>query len=136
MPVPALRSDGTLPPGIHQATLDEVLAAFHAVSVERQTLDNALKTAITLIKQKNLAQQIALDGSYITSKPDPEDIDMAVLTPGIFQMDGEQIYAAEGIDLALLDIQFAHDAPDFQQWIDFFSVARNFTPKGIILLTL
>ncbi|HEX6122059.1 MAG TPA: hypothetical protein VFY89_02810 [Ktedonobacterales bacterium] len=59
---------------------------------------------------------------------------MVVLTPGVYQLAGEQRYAAEGIDATLLDIQFAHDAADFQGWIAFFSTARDLTPKGVISL--
>jgi hypothetical protein len=57
---------------------------------------------------------------------------MVVLTSGVYQLAGEQRYAAEGIDTALLDIQFAHDAADFQGWIGFFSTARDLTPKAVI----
>jgi hypothetical protein len=82
-----------------------------------------------------MAQQIAVDGSYATDKATPGDIDLVVLTPGMYQLAGERRFAAEGIDLNLLDIQFAHDAADFQGWLGFFSLSRNGTPKGIIVLT-
>ena len=78
---------------------------------------------------------MALDGSYITNKQQPSDVDVVVLTPGVYQLAGEQRYSAEGIDTALLDIQFAHDEAAFQGWIAFFSMTRALTPKGIVLLT-
>lgn len=74
-------------------------------------------------------------GSYITRRSDPSDVVMAVLTPGVYQKAGEQKFTAEGIDLQLLDLCFAHDQADFQQWQVFFSLARAQQPKGIILLT-
>lgn len=135
MPLPALRADGTLPPGVHRATLDEVFAAFPALTLERRALNGVLSVCVATIKRLHLADRIVIDGSYISSKPDPEDIDMVVLTPGVYQMAGEQRFAAEGIDVQLLDIQFAHDASDFQGWLTFFSTARDLSPEGVVALT-
>jgi hypothetical protein len=135
MPLPALRADGTLPPGTHAATLAEVLAAFPATTLERQALNQALSQCVDTVRRLNLAHQIAVDGSYATDKATPGDIDLVVLTLGMYQLAGERRFAAEGIDLNLLDIQVAHDAADFQSWLGFFSLARNGTPKGIIVLT-
>lgn len=134
MTLPVLRADGTLPPGVHPASIAEVFARFPAVTPQRQDLNDALSFFVSTVQQKRLAEEIMLDGSYITSKPDPEDVDMAVLTPGIYQLAGEQRYAAEGIDMNLLDIQFAHDVADFQGWVTFFSTARDYTTKGVITL--
>lgn len=134
MPLPALRADGSLPPGVYHATLDEVFARFPAVTPQRQALNNALSFLMAIVQRLRLADEIILDGSYVTSKPDPEDVDIAVLTPGMYQLAGEQRYEAERIDMKLLDIQFAHDSADFQGWSVFFSTARDLTTKGIIAL--
>jgi hypothetical protein len=135
MSLPALRPDGTLPPGEHAATLADVLAAFPATTPERQALNQALTQCVETVRRLNLAQQIAVDGSYTSDKATPGDIDLVVLTPGMYQLAGERQFAAEGIDVNLLDIQFAHDAADFQGWLGFFSLSRAGTAKGIILLT-
>lgn len=135
MPLPALRANGTLPLGVHSATLDKLFAAFPGTTAKRLALNDALTRCVDTIKRLNLASQIAVDGSYITDKPDPEDIDMVVLTPDVYQMEGEQHFAAEGIDILLLDIQFARDIVEFDDWLAFFSIARNHAPKGVVLLT-
>jgi hypothetical protein len=134
MPLPVLRADGTLPPGIHRATLDEVFAAFPAVTPRRQALNDALGQCVATVKRRGLADDMGLDGSYTTSNPTPSDVDLVALTPGVYQLAGERRYAAEGIDVNLLDIQFAHDAPAFQGWLTFFSTARNGMTKGVIAL--
>ena len=135
MPLPALRADGTLPPGVYQASLDEVFAAFPATTPQRVALNNALAFCIATIQRLSLANQIALDGSYLTSKTDPGDVDLAVLMPGMYQLAGEQRFAAEGINVQLLDIQFAHNLLDFQGWLTFFSTARDGTSKGVVVVT-
>jgi hypothetical protein len=136
MPLPALRADGTFPPGIYQATLDEVFLAFPAKTPQRVLLSSALASCVAIVQRLTLADQIALDGSYLTSKPDPGDVDLAVLTPGMYQLAGEQRFAAEGVDMQLLDIQFAHSLADFQGWLAFFSTARDGTSKGVVTVTL
>ncbi len=114
----------------------EVLAAFPATTPERVALNDALADCVAILQRLSLADQIVLDGSYLTSKPDPGDVDMAALTPGIYQLAGEQRFAAEGINVQLLDIQFAHDLLNFQGWIAFFSMARDGTPKGVVTISV
>jgi len=135
MPLPALRPDGTLLPGEHSASLAEVLAAFPAITPERQALNQALVQCVETVRRLNLAQQIAVDGSYCTDKATPADIDLVVLTPGMYQLAGERRFASEGIDMNLLHIQFAHDTVDFHGWLGFFSMSRTGTAKGVIILT-
>jgi hypothetical protein len=134
MPIPPLRSNGLLPPGLYDAPLTEVFTFYPAISPERQTLNSALVHGMTVIWQNHLAQRIIIDGSYTTSKRNPNDIDMAVLTPGLYQIDGNQQFSAMGIDSMLLDIQFGHSIQDFDQWIDFFSRTRTGTLKGVVEL--
>jgi uncharacterized protein DUF6932 len=135
MPLSALRADGTFPPGVYQASLDEVFATFPTTTQKRVVLHNALAFCVATVERLALADQIALDGSYLTNKPDPGDVDLTVLTPGIYQLAGEQRFTAEGINLQLLDIQFAHDLVDFQGWITFFSTVCDGTSKGVVTVT-
>lgn len=135
MSLPALRSDGTLPPGEHASTLAEVFAAFPGNNAERRALGTALIRCVAIVRNLNLAQKIGVDGSYITDKEKPSDVDLVLLTPGMYQLAGERRFVAEGIDVNLLDIQFAHDAADFQGWLRFFSLSRTGAPKGVIVLT-
>jgi hypothetical protein len=134
VPIPPLRIDGTLPPGVFDATLDELFAAFPPISARRRMLNDALTDFIVTVKQLGFVQEIAIDGSFITAKREPDDVDLVVLTPGIYQLDGEPFLVAEGVDLLIMDVLFAHDQFDYQQWLIFFSKKRNTTPKGLIHL--
>jgi len=78
MPLPALRADGTLPPGVHSASLEEVFAHFPATTAQRQALDAALSSCVVVAKRLRLADKMALDGSYITDKQQPSDVDVIV----------------------------------------------------------
>jgi hypothetical protein len=114
--------------------LDEVLAAYPAPQSRRQALNVALVTLLDVARQQGTVQRITLGGSFITTKLEPSDVDLVLLTPGIYQLEGEQLFGGAGADLVALDIQFAHDAWDFQQWVGFLSAQRDMTPVGTINL--
>jgi hypothetical protein len=81
--IPNLRPDGTLPPGEFHATIAEVLAAFPATTPERTILNQALQDALPTLQHLKIVAPdaiIYLNGSYATTKPDPNDIDLLVLT--------------------------------------------------------
>ncbi len=83
MPIPPLQANGTLPPGEHHTTVAEIIAVFPATTIERQELNQALQDIQpALTKLKTLAPDMIayVDGSYVTSKPSPNDIDLLVLT--------------------------------------------------------
>ena len=63
-----------LPPGVHDATLDEVEARF-GVSRHRSRLVSGFKDAVTILHRAG-CRTILLDGSFITAKPSPGDFDV------------------------------------------------------------
>jgi hypothetical protein len=75
--------------------------------------------------------RLLVDGSFVTGKDDPEDIDAVILLPVDFQ---EQI--ERGIDSALEleemiltrrpeEIFAVEDEADWNEWVDFFSRTRE-----------
>lgn len=80
MPVPPLTSAGLLPVGIHDATLDEIGEAFGKANDVRAGLFASL-TAFCgeLAAFGSLIKGIFIDGSFVTSKPVPGDIDLVVI---------------------------------------------------------
>ena len=83
MPIPPLQATGVLPPNEYQATIAEIVLAFPATTVERQDLNQALQDlqrALTTLKTLAPDVIVYLDGSYVTSKPVHNDIDLLALT--------------------------------------------------------
>jgi hypothetical protein len=109
-----------------------VLAAYADVTASRQPLAAALSDFAAIAARLGIVQRVVLDGSSVTSTRDPGDIDLVVLTPGVYQPDGEQRFLSAGADLVALDIQFAHDVRDFDLWVEFFTTQRDSTRKGAI----
>jgi hypothetical protein len=134
--IPKLRSDGTLPPGEFHATMDEILLAFPAITPERAALNQALQDALSAMQQvKILAPDLILyiDGSYTTSKPDPNDIDLLFLTSTMTENQIIAFFHREcPISAAYFDI---HADPIGRTYlVRFFSATRSLQPKGIIIL--
>lgn len=81
MPIPYLNSDGCLPDGIYDASLQEVEESFGRFqsSDRRVTLFHKLREYIRELALWGNVEEILLDGSFVTSKPDPGDIDLIVV---------------------------------------------------------
>jgi len=81
MPIPPLMSHGLLPPGVHDATLPEVGAAFGAANARRQELFEKLGTFIETAKRFAVFKALYVDGSFVTDKELPGDIDAVLELP-------------------------------------------------------
>lgn len=83
MPIPNLNPDGLLPGGIHDCSLEEAQDRFgrFQISDRRVRLWAKFSEFIREAKAGALAQAVLLDGSFVTAKPDPNDIDLVVVLP-------------------------------------------------------
>ena len=79
MPLPNLNHEGELPEGIHSATIDEVIAQFGSGTEQRIIVTERLKRIYQLAKETGHLQQLLIFGSYITAKPEPNDIDVVII---------------------------------------------------------
>lgn len=62
-----------LPPGVHEATLEEIEARFTSTS-RRDSLLAGFKKAVELLRNAG-CRTVYLDGSFVTDKPIPGDFD-------------------------------------------------------------
>ena len=90
MPIPALDKNGFLPPGVHDCTLEEIkleeikgrFGAFQQ-SDRRPQLFARLGAFLSEAKACGLVISLVVDGSFVTAKPEPNDIDLiVVVAPG------------------------------------------------------
>lgn len=135
--LPQRRPDGTLPPGRHQiAALGDLLAAFPATTPKRQALNAALVHLVDVVSRLALATQVVIDGSYLTGKPEPEDVDVAMLSTGAGETATLQRLQQEGVDLTLLDVFVETTLPRFDNWVTFYSADRLGNARGVVVLTM
>ena len=78
MPIPALDPDGFLPVGVHDGTLDELKARFGSFqgSDRRPQLWARFVEFVNETRAVGLVRALLVDGSFVTAKPDPNDIDL------------------------------------------------------------
>jgi len=81
MPIPPLDPTGFLPVGIHDCTLNELKARFGSfqVSDQRPKLFARLEAFLSEAKASRVVVNVVVDGSFVTAKPDPNDIDLILI---------------------------------------------------------
>lgn len=148
MPIPALDTNGLLPTGIFDCTLSEVRARFGTFqqSDRRPRLFGRLEELFQAMRRSGLFDFLIVDGSFITDKPAPEDIDLiAVLKPGHdFERD-LPISEYALVSRSLLRRRFGfdvmvaeRDSQLYKIYVEFFSRVREVPElrKGLLRLTL
>jgi len=89
-------------------------------------------------------RRFLLDGSFVTAKSDPDDIDVVVLLPDDFQLRVDrQDEAAVELEQMILsrrpeEVFAAEDDIDWQVWIEFFGRTREADGrrKGLVEVAL
>ena len=81
LPIPALNEAGFLPVGLHDCTVGEIRQCFgqFASSDRRPRLAEKLESFLEEARQAESFSEIIVDGSFVTSKPDPSDIDLILV---------------------------------------------------------
>ena len=131
--IPPFRADGYLPEGIYVCSEAEVIFRFGSSSRRRRRLILRLRRWLELGRQVG-AQRLLVDGSFVTAKEDPHDIDTVIMLPQDFTQQLAQEYApALELEEMLLtrrpeEIFAAEDEADWEEWVDFFRQTRE--PDG------
>jgi hypothetical protein len=141
--IPSFRPDGYLPEGMFLATEAEVTFRFGSANRIRRRLILRVRRWIELAREVR-APRFFIDGSFITAKLEPNDVDAVVFLPADFE---QQL--ADGVDAAcefegmLLtrrpeEIFAAEDEVDWNEWIEFFSRTREADGrrKGLVEIEL
>jgi hypothetical protein len=79
MPLPELDRYGDLPVGVHQASLDEVIARFGHGTPQRQLVTKRLLRIYDLARGTGKLERFVIFGSYVTAKPNPNDVDIILI---------------------------------------------------------
>jgi hypothetical protein len=81
VPIPPLNERGYLPEGVHECTIEEIASAFGQTqgSDRRPRLLDDLQRYVRELVDANVAKYLIVDGSFVTSKSDPNDIDVLLV---------------------------------------------------------
>jgi hypothetical protein len=78
MPIPPLQSN-FLPIGVHECTIEELVSSPFCSNERRRELVQKLTSYITNLHRVGITGWIILDGSFVTSKELPGDIDIILV---------------------------------------------------------
>ncbi len=81
MPIPDLDADGLLPVGIYEATIDDVRTSFGRFqrTDRRPDLFQRLEEFIVEARSTGLIAALIVNGSFVTVKDEPSDIDLVLV---------------------------------------------------------
>jgi hypothetical protein len=82
--IPPFRADGYLPEGLYRASEAEVLFRFGTSTRRRRRLALRLRRWMELSRHVG-GRRLLIDGSFITAKDEPIDIDAVLLLPPDFR---------------------------------------------------
>jgi hypothetical protein len=147
-PIPDFDANGNLPPGVYPVTLRQIEERF-ARNPSRKQLFEGLVRAV-----RNLAaagvRRVWINGSFITSKPNPNDVD------GCWEYPFASPFHVEKLDSVFVDISAPREAMRKKYGVDFliagipladpsaegttvevfFQTDRDGKAKGILLVEL
>jgi hypothetical protein len=141
--IPPFRPDGYLPEGVHQITEAEVTFRFGTQSRRRRRLALRLRRWIELARAVG-ARRLLVDGSSVTAKAEPDDVDAVLLVPEIFpDLVAQGLEAAVELEEMFLSRQPeelfpADDEAVWNKWCEFFGRTREADGrrKGLVEIAL
>jgi hypothetical protein len=142
MALPQLNRAGELPAGVHQATIDEVIAQFGSGTAQRQAVTARLRRIYRLACATGKLERLVLFGSYITGKSDPNDIDIILVMRDDFDVyacdeESQQLFdhprAAETFGASVFWIRPALLILEtLEEFIAHWQITRDQTRRGIV----
>ncbi len=128
--IPGLNDDGYLPLGVHSGTLDEIAARFGAQSELRAAEMDSVRWMVGLAIRAGVTR-IVLNGSFVTDKIEPNDVDCVLLIgPGFPQDTAAEKELLAG--LPFMEMKLV-EAAEFDEFVnDVFASDRDAVPKGVV----
>ena len=138
---PEFDSNGDLPAGIYQATLAEVIEYFGTGTVQRQVVARRLERIYALASSTGQMARFVIFGSFVTTKPEPGDVDIFLLMEDTF--DSNRVVGEVAIIFDHTAAQHYEGASIFwirrmasiggeQATIEYWQIKRDKTQRGII----
>jgi hypothetical protein len=132
--LPPFDESGNLPRGIHRASIEEIVDRFGHGSPEREV---EIRELVDLIAWagRNGVRRLIINGSFVTEKRDPNDVDIVLLPP---EDERRQETMFEGEPTwPFLQILVAADEADLERWAaDDFGTDRDGFAKGVVEVIL
>ncbi len=106
MPLPEMMDSGELPLGVHRASLRETLARFGFGSPQRVAVGERLERIHRVAAATGKLLRFVVYGSYVTDKPEPNDVDIFLVMDDSFDGNALRGESAVLFDHAAADAHF------------------------------
>ena len=135
--LPEFNKKGYLPPGLHRSNFTEVRQRFGNTD-KRQDLLRNLHNFVNVARKVG-AIKLILDGSFVTDKKEPNDIDAILVVPDDFNTTTREAHilleSKIRFNIHLFPVR-KNDNEFLQQWIEFLGHDRNGEPRGLVEVLL
>jgi hypothetical protein len=144
MPLPPLDETGDLPIGVHPASLGEVLSRFGSGTAQRTVVGMRLERVYGAALSTGQLKRFIIFGSFLSSKPDPNDVDAFLMMQDTFdlrQVTGEarlvfeHAAAQSHFGASVFWLRPAAAFPDEAQSVADWQLKRDGTRRGIVEVT-
>ena len=141
MPLPAITETGDLPQGVHRASLQEVLNQFGQATVQRRLVGMRLRRVHDLAVATRHVTRFIVFGSFVTGKPEPNDVDVFLLMDDAFDLNQVTGEASLVFDHPAAQAHFGASIfwlrrlaalPDEEEAVRSWQLKRDGTPRGIV----
>lgn len=134
MSIPRLEPSGFLPAGVHNCTLAEIrdrFGTFQGID-RRLKLIAKLEEFIAEARRSGIVRSLVVNGSFVTGKPAPNDIDLIVVVSGEHDFSADlspaqynllskhRVRRRFGFDLLVA----REDSVEYRRWTEFFQQVR------------
>jgi hypothetical protein len=144
--LPETLPSGFLPPGVHSATLREILTRFGSETPRREVLASRLQELLTLARTTGKLLRAFIWGSFVTDKVFPRDLDVFMLMQQGFDQEfaylplrQQDVFKYERARLLFeADVFWATEAVGLEEldsWLSVYQFSRDMVPRGIVEVT-
>lgn len=132
--IPDFDDQGYLPPGIHPATLEEIAARFGRESELRRVQMESLRWLVEVARRAGVLR-IVVNGSFVTDKLEPNDVDCVLLVGPGFPCDAAaEAGLTAGLPFINMELVNLNAFREFTEKT--FATDRDLVPKGMVEVTL
>ena len=142
MALPEFNQFGDLPPGVYKTSLDEVADRFISGTGRRGIVTQKLRHIYDLAKRTGHLNRLVIFGSYITSKPEPNDVDVILVMDETFVLDECPAESSALFDHSIAQARYGASifwirpnmlmSETMDDFIAYWQIKRDGTQRGIV----
>jgi hypothetical protein len=138
---PEFDAKGDFPVGVHKANIAEVIEFFGTATLQRRIVAQRLQRIYHLARNTGHLRRFVVFGSFVTAKPEPNDVDIFMLMDDAFDSSGVKGESAIIFDhIAAQNVEGAsvfwiRQAAAFggeQATLEHWQIKRDKTMRGIV----